>query len=289
MVSRLGSVQLPSRTSRDPLEARLQKRLQRYGWDKAAPHYERGWRAQLEPAQTASLEMLGPTPGERILDVACGTGLVSLRAARRVMPDGIVVGTDLSEKMVDQARAWPDAKLLTNVYFARMDAENLDFAAGSFDAAICALGLMYVPEPDKALAEMHRVVRRGGRVACAVWGRRSKCGWAQIFPIVDARVQSEVCPLFFRLGAIDVLETAFRDAGFTDIKSTRIATMLDYANADEACGAAFVGGPVALAYERFSEATKGEARSAYLESLASYRQGDAYAIPGEFVVVCGTR
>ena len=70
------------------MDARLQKRVQRYGWDKAARHYERSWRAQLEPAQTALLDMASLTRGERVLDVACGTGLVTLRAAAAVVARG---------------------------------------------------------------------------------------------------------------------------------------------------------------------------------------------------------
>ena len=76
---------------------------------------------------------------------------------------------------------------------------------------------------------------------------RRKCGWAEIFPIVDAHVHSEVCPMFFRLGTGETLQRAFAAAGFSGITSKRLETRL-YADAGEACEAAFVGGPVALAY-----------------------------------------
>jgi len=68
------------------MDARLQKRVQRYGWDKAASHYEHAWQAQLEPAQTALLDMAGLGAGQRVLDVACGTGLVTFRAAMLAAP-----------------------------------------------------------------------------------------------------------------------------------------------------------------------------------------------------------
>ncbi len=82
-----------------------------------------------------------------------------------------------------------------------MGAEALDLTDNSFDMAICALGLMYVPDPRKALDEMACVVRPGGKVIATIWGERRKCGWADIFPIVDARVASDVCPMFFASGA----------------------------------------------------------------------------------------
>jgi ubiquinone/menaquinone biosynthesis C-methylase UbiE len=271
------------------MDAKLQKRVQRYGWDKAASHYERSWQAQLEPAQTTLLEMAGLARGERVLDVACGTGLVTLRAASRIAPEGEATGTDISEAMVATASDTAQALSVPNVAFERMAAEELGFDAGVFDVALCALGLMYVPDPEKALAEMHRTLRPGGRAVCAVWGARSKCGWAQIFPIVDSRVHSEVCPMFFRLGTGETLPRAFQATGFGTIACRRLETRLVYATPAQACEAAFAGGPVALAYSRFSGATKAEAHKEYLDSLAPYRQGDGYAVPGEFVVVAGTK
>ena len=82
------------------MEPKLQRRVQRYGWDKAAGLYEGYWQRQLEPAQNLLLEMLAPQPGEHVLEVACGTGLVTLRVAEAVGPDGAVVGTDISDGML---------------------------------------------------------------------------------------------------------------------------------------------------------------------------------------------
>ena len=127
------------------MDARLQRRVQRYGWDKAAPYYERSWQAQLEPAQSALLAMAQLAPGERVLDVACGTGIVTLKAATLVAPGGEVAGTDISEEMVAIARDRARTQAIANVAFERMDAEELGFEAGAFDVALCALGLMYAP------------------------------------------------------------------------------------------------------------------------------------------------
>jgi SAM-dependent methyltransferase len=191
--------------------------------------------------------------------------------------------------MIESARAAATARGTANVRFERMDAEALKFSDSSFDAVLCALGLMYVPAPEKAVREFHRLVRSGGRAAAAVWGQRSKCGWAEIFPIVDARVQSDVCPMFFRLGAGDALRQAFLAAGFVDVAERRLQSRLLYATADEACEAAFAGGPVGLAYGRFTDSMKAEAHEEYLASLEPYRVREGYSVPGEFVVVGGTK
>lgn len=269
------------------MDARLQKRVQRYGWDRAAPHYERYWQDQLEPAQTALLEMARLMGRERVVDIACGTGLVTFRAASEVGPHGTVAGVDISEEMITAASAMAHARGASNITFSRMDAEALEFEDAYFDVALCALGLMYAPDPERAVAEMFRIVRPGGRAVCAVWGERRMCGWASIFPIIDARVQSEVCPMFFRIGTGDALRLAFASVGFKNISLRRLQTTLFHSNAAEACAAAFVGGPVALAYSRFSEDVKAAAQRDYLHSIEEYRSGDRYAIPGEFVIVAG--
>ena len=143
------------------MRSRLQRRIQRYGWDKAVGDYEAGWRTQLAPAQSLMLEMAGLKAGERVLDVACGTGLVSFRCVDAVGPGGWVVGTDLSGEMVAAAERLAAEKNIHNVAFERFHAEEMLLDEAPFDAAICGLGLMYVPNPLKALAEMRRWLKPG--------------------------------------------------------------------------------------------------------------------------------
>lgn len=267
------------------MEPRLQRRVQRYGWDLAADDYESLWQAQLADARTALLASACLSPGQRVLDVACGTGLVACDAARAVGHDGRVLGIDLSGQMVEAARQRAQERQLSNLSFARMDAETLDVPDASFDVVLCALGLMYVPDPERALREMRRVLRPGGRMVVAVWGERSRCGWSAVFPIVDAEVASDVCPLFFRLGQQDTLARLCADAKFEAIEHRRIATTLIYADADEACDAAFVGGPVALAWSRFNDDARARVRGRYVEAIEAWRHDEGYRLPGEFVIV----
>lgn len=269
------------------MDPRLQRRVQRYGWDKASAYYEEFWSRQLEPAQSRLLEMAALRPGERVLDIACGTGLITFPAAQAVGPQGEVVATDLSDRMVESIRAEAERRNMTHVSSAWMDAEDLKFQEDSFDAVLCSLGLMYVPDPLKALQEMRRVLKTGGRAVSAVWGARKQCGWAEIFPIVDSRVQSEVCPLFFQLGTGSMLSLTYENAGFADIQTERIQTILQYDTPEDACGAAFAGGPVALAYSKFSEHTREEAHAEYLASIERFRSETGYDIPGEFVITSG--
>jgi ubiquinone/menaquinone biosynthesis C-methylase UbiE len=271
------------------MDARLQRRVQRYGWDRAAASYEGYWQQQLAPAQERLLALAVLQPGERVIDVAAGTGLVTFRAAALVGPSGSVMATDISEGMVARLAKEAARREAANVTAMRMDAEALDVPEGSFDAALCALGLMYVPDAVAALEAMRRALRPGGRAVVAVWGARNRCGWAEIFPIVDARVQSDVCPMFFQLGTGERLRAALEAAGFGVVSSERLPSVLHYESAEAACGAAFEGGPVALAYSRFDQATREAAHAEYLASIESWRIGRGYDVPGEFVIARGSR
>jgi hypothetical protein len=106
-----------------------------------------------------------------------------------------------------------------------------------------------------------------------------------VFPIVEAEVASDVCPLFFRLGNGDTLARMCADARFDAIELHRVSTTMEYADADEACCAAFVGGPMALAWSRFDDSVRARVRERYVESIAAWRHGRGFRIPGEFVVV----
>ena len=271
------------------MEANLQRRVQRYGWDKAAAYYENTWQQQLKPAHDRLFEMANIQPGQKIIDIACGTGLISFRAAAATGSTGFVLGTDISDKMIGIADTLLKEHRLDNTSFERMDAEELKIDDAAFDIAICALGLMYAPGPVNALKEMYRVLKKDGACIVAVWGKRDHCGWADIFEIVDKRVSSEVCPLFFNLGNDHVLEKSMEQARFSTIKITRIQAFLNYSSAEAACAAAFEGGPVALAYFKFPEKVQKEVRDEYLASIEQYKTPNGYAVPGEFIIGWGIK
>lgn len=102
--------------------------------------------------------------GDRVLDLACGTGVVARRAIKVVGPEGSVVGLDLTEAMLAVAE-----RIEPQVEWRLGDAMDLPFDDGSFDVVVCQAGLMFFPDRVDALAEMRRVLRPGGRLALQVW------------------------------------------------------------------------------------------------------------------------
>ena len=133
------------------------------------------------PCATILLERLGLLPGDTLLDVACGTGIVVRLAAALLGPTGRVVGRDINEAMVAHAQSHvlqPDS---ASVDLGVSPAVPLDLDDDSVDAVTCQQGLQFFPDPDAALAEMRRCLRPDGRVAIAVWFGIEECPlWAAL-------------------------------------------------------------------------------------------------------------
>jgi O-methyltransferase/aklanonic acid methyltransferase len=116
--------------------------------------------------RTAAIDWIDPTPGKRILDLACGPGTLTYPLARAVSPGGTVVGIDLAPGMIELAQRETPPDL--PVRFELMDMEDLRFRDHSFDAAICGHGLQFVPDLRRALSETRRVLELGSRMAASV-------------------------------------------------------------------------------------------------------------------------
>jgi SAM-dependent methyltransferase len=133
------------------------------------------------PCATILLEHLGLHAGETLLDVACGTGIVSRLAAPLLGPSGRVIGRDLNEAMIVRARSHALPRDSASVEFGVSPAVPLDLDDACVDAVTCQQGLQFFPEPGAALSEMRRCLRPGGRVAIAVWFGIDECPlWAAL-------------------------------------------------------------------------------------------------------------
>ncbi len=154
-------------------------------------------------------------PGDHVLDVACGTGVVAREAGRRVGDNGAVVGLDRNEWMFDVAkRVAPEIEWVTGV------AEDMPFPAGSFDAVTCQFGLMFFDDRAGALREMWRVLRPGGRLAAAVWDSAdSTPGYAAMIGLIERLFGQEPADALrapFALGDPAELARLASDAGIPD-------------------------------------------------------------------------
>lgn len=155
-------------------------------------------------------------PGERVLDVACGTGAVASVALREVGSEGSVVGIDRSPEMLAVAR-----RKMPHLDWREGRAEALPFADDSFDAVFCQFGLMFFEDRGQALHEMLRVLRSGGRVTLAVWdGLERSPAYTALTELVEQQLGSDAGnPIrsAFALGDQAAMRALLKDAGFTSI------------------------------------------------------------------------
>jgi len=204
------------------------------GWDAHGPQV----RAWLAPATEAMLNMAGVQPGSRVLDVAAGAGDQTLDIAERVGPAGEVVATDLSPAILARAAANARRAGHAQVRTLVADAEDLGaLPASHFDAAVCRLGLMFLPDPLRGLREMVRTLRPGGRVCTLVFGapQANPCV-AALMRIALLRAGLPPADPFqpgslMSLGRPGHLDTLFRDAGLHEVITTRLSAPFRLATA----------------------------------------------------------
>jgi ubiquinone/menaquinone biosynthesis C-methylase UbiE len=156
-------------------------------------------------------------PGDKVLDVACGTGVLANEAARRVGPGGSVAGLDRNEGMLAVAR-----RKAAGIDWRQGLAEKLPFADGSFDAVVSQFGLMFFEDRVAALKEMGRVLRPGGRLAVAVWDALDRSpGYAAMAALLQRlfgeRIANELRAPFV-LGNTKALRALFEEAGITRVE-----------------------------------------------------------------------
>lgn len=225
-------------TAFDPI---MYKQTTRAQWQDAAEAWYR-WeptlRAWLGPATELMLDLAGITAGHRVLDVAAGAGEQTIQAARRVGSTGSVLATDIAPNILACAEDAVRQAGVTNVQTRVMDGENLELEAGTFDAVISRLGVIYFPDQHKALSEMHRVLTPGGTIAAIVYSTPDRNQFFSI-PVSIIRRRAQLPPPLpgqpgpFSLGSPGVLEETIRAAGFQDVETRRIAAPLRLPSAAE--------------------------------------------------------
>jgi SAM-dependent methyltransferase len=139
-------------------------------YNRAADHFDDALQSTRSQYGRQTVARLGLQPGAMVLDLGCGTGTSALLAAEVVGSDGVVIGVDLAEKLLEQARAKAAQRDLTNIVFRLGDMTALGYPDGCFDAAISVFSMFFVPDMEAAVRELWRMVKLGGKLAITIWG-----------------------------------------------------------------------------------------------------------------------
>ena len=170
------------------------------------------------PWASRLVRLAQPQPGERVLDVACGTGAVARSVAATGGPQGRVVGLDLNPNMLAVARTAAEREGVA-IEWHEGQAERLPFADSVFDLVLCQFGLMFFADRRSALAEMHRVLAAGGRVALSVWqGLARHPFYRALHETIERRLGMSGVQEIFALGDEGELRTLLTGAGLRSVR-----------------------------------------------------------------------
>jgi ubiquinone/menaquinone biosynthesis C-methylase UbiE len=255
----------------------------------AAERYER-WTVPFVtgPWVPALLDLAALQPGERVLDIATGTGVVARLAARWVAPGGTVTGVDLNEGMLALARRLPLPPGMT-IDWRQGSALALPFADGAFEVVLCQQGLQFFPDRLKALGEMRRVLAPMGRIALSVWTGASpyfvahREGLARYISAEAARSSAAA----FSLGDSDELHDVLAAAGFHDVVVHPVRMLLRLPPPEEFLLRHLSALPVAELVAAAGEEVRTALIAHMTEAMRQYVDGYGVAVPQEVNVSTG--
>ena len=214
---------------------------QRRDWGTAA----KGWHDWQELIYTATapvserlVEMAGIEPGDRVLDVAAGAGEPALTAARVAGPDGQVVATDISAEMLGYGRERAAAAGIDNIEFVETDASSLDFAPGSFDAALSRWGIIFEPHAEAAAARIRGFLKSGARMAISSWGPPDRVPFLGV-PMRTILTHLELSPPPpgtpgpLSRPTPEAISSVLEGGGFTDVEVDEIEIVFEWDSPEE--------------------------------------------------------
>jgi ubiquinone/menaquinone biosynthesis C-methylase UbiE len=262
--------------------------FERSGWNAVSEGYEAVFGPLTAQSVDLTLDAAGVIGECDVLDVCTGHGVLALAATER---GAKVCAVDFAEAMVAAAR-----RNAPSVNCRQGDAQDLPYPDNTFDAVVCGYGMLHVPEPDRALAEMRRVLRPGGRVAITVWERPSPAnGFGLLLGTVKAHGRVDVLlphgPDFFQFGDPEDMKAALAQAEFSDVAATTVAQMLLLKTATGLVNLALQGGvrirALLLAQDSAALSAINVAVAEGMDQL--FRRGDRFQVPMPAVLGSGVK
>lgn len=209
----------------------------REGWERVAAGWSQMQRRMHSVAMPVSrwlIDAIEPQPGERVLELAAGTGDTGFLAAELIQPGGTLICSDGAEAMLEQARKRADELGIRNAEFKPIELEWIDLPTASVDAVLCRWGYMFAVDREAAFRETRRVLRPGGRVALATWASLDENPWAGIrHAALAAEGHDAPAPVPFTLDTAELLRTLLEDAGFQDAVTEAIDVTFEQCDFDD--------------------------------------------------------
>lgn len=241
-----------------------------------------------EPIATDLIRRADLAAGERVLDVGCGTGVVTRLAAEKVGPEGSVTGLDVNPGMLAVARAVTPDEL--GIEWHQAGAEAMPFADGAFDVVLCQMSLQFVEDKAAALGEMRRVLVEGGRLVLNVPGPA-----APVFEAMAAAMRQHIPPAagfvsaVFAISDAGALERMLNEAGFSAVESAVQMHELRLPPARQFLWQYIGGTPLIGMVGQADEAARDRLEDDVVAAWRQYEDGDALVTSQRVVTVTGQR
>jgi ubiquinone/menaquinone biosynthesis C-methylase UbiE len=258
-------------------------------WSAVAPAWDKYRDRLFSDVRSVSewlVAQVDPQPGQTVLELTAGPGETGFLAAARLGSSGRLICSDFAPAMVAAARRGADERGLDNVECRVIDAQRIDLPDGAVDGVLSRFGLMLVPEQERAIAEIRRVLRRGGRCAYSTWGPPDRNPW--IFQIVLALLQNGVAPPenAFAPGGLFSLSTPEQNralataADFTDVTVEQLTGVMRFDSPDDYwTRLTAVAGPVTELVASLDTGQIRAVRATLDPSLAPYERDGALEVP----------
>jgi SAM-dependent methyltransferase len=237
-------------------------------------------------------QLAAPEPGERVLDVACGTGIVARRAAQRVGTGGTVVGLDLNEGMLEVARK-VSQEVRPLIEWRQGDATDMPFADGTFDVVFCQQGLQFIPNRKAALREMYRVLVPSGRVALSVLRSiEHNPGYVALAQTLERHVGADAGAMMgspFSSLRTEELRDLVAGVGFREVRILIGIGPVRYPSAEEFLRQEAASSPLAGQIRALSSDVRKALIGDLREALREYTDDEGIVFPSETYLVVAHR
>jgi ubiquinone/menaquinone biosynthesis C-methylase UbiE len=257
-------------------------------WNESATAYVDLMR-NLQPFHAAALSLMNPRPGEQVLDMGTGPGEPALTIARAVAPGGRVTGIDLSENMIEIARRVGKARGIQNTDFRVMDCSQLDIPDSTFDAAICCFGFQIFTNPEKAAAQVFRVLKPKGRITATVWSTGSKVPFLDVLiaPMLEhvEPDESGYLPTPYETGGPGEMVAFLEAAGFRNAREHRVTHEMRFNDGESYLNALLKGTPIGHSLLEESAEVQAEVLRKARANLEKWTTADGIRLPAECVIV----
>jgi ubiquinone/menaquinone biosynthesis C-methylase UbiE len=265
-------------------------------WEKAAPgwaKWEHIFAQGFSQATDMLIDMASIRPGTSVLDIASGAGSQSIEAAKRVGPNGRVLATDISGTMLEHVRQNALHAGIENIETLTAAADELQSSLGPFDAAICRMGLMLFPAPQRALETLRPILRPGARFAALVFSTPANSPFlsqpmAILLRHAGKSFPEPGSPGIFALGGNGVLEKLLMDSGFVEIETKTVTADIVLPSAEDALHLMQeAAGAYRAVVANLDEEAKSRAWDEVYDCLKQFDTGDRFETRLEAIIGSG--